>query len=415
MAKYSGSWYKGFASTFNPIAGINLGLQWKEKKKAQKKIDDAVEQLKINSMNLAAKFDAARADGSISQEEYGDAMSWALPLGKEIMGKTKELYNNYQDMTPDQLQSEIDNINAVLDFSKELNFTNIEEMKAFGKKLTQPDAKMQWDLIIKSIENRKNPAQPEVFPTAEALRAKYPEAGVRYTEQGYVPTFGEVTPSEAPKTPGITDYNSAINYLSKFVNAPIDTFNKIKAGFQSQFPNIDLSAVTQESLREPEKVTGMEKPRVTSLPQLEGYREKILDADTWEDAQKIINDYTEAGYDPAQLGVTQQDWVNIKKSDLDNLVAVLNEITAGTPEGRNVKGNKKFAFEINGKPTEKTGAEWYKQVYESYIALLKLLEEAGVDTSQYKKLKPLSEIKKIKFGGFVGSGVETGDLTFIYY
>jgi len=99
-------------------------------------------------------------------------MSWALPLGKEIMGKTKELYSNYPNMTTDQLQTEIDNINAVLDFSKDLDFANIEEMKAFGNKLTQPNAKMQWDLIIKSIEKRKAP--PEIFTSAEAVREKYP-------------------------------------------------------------------------------------------------------------------------------------------------------------------------------------------------------------------------------------------------
>jgi len=193
--KYGGSWAKGFAGAFDPVGGINLGLQWKEKKKAQKKIDDAIEQLKINSSTLATKYDAARADGSISQEEYGDAMAWAIPLGKEIMGKTKELYSNYQNMTSDQLQTEIDNINAILDYSAELDFANIEEMKAFGNKLTQPDAKMQWDLIIKSIEKRKVP--PEVFTSAEAVREKYPEAGVRYTDKGYVPTLGE---AEAPPT-----------------------------------------------------------------------------------------------------------------------------------------------------------------------------------------------------------------------
>ena len=159
---------------------------------------------------------------------------------------------------------------------------------------------------------------------------------------------------------------------------------------------------------------GIEKPRVTSLPQLEEYRDKALNADTWEDAQKIINDYTEAGYDTSQLGVTKEAWVNTKKSDLDNLISVLNEITDGTP---NVKGNKKYSFEINGKATEKTGEEWYKEIYESYIALLKLLEKEGVDTSQYKKLKPLSEIKKagrLK-GMFTGGGVIQGDLVSIYY
>ena len=159
------------------------------------------------------------------------------------------------------------------------------------------------------------------------------------------------------------------------------------------------------------------KTRATSLTTLEKYRNNALNADSWQDAEKIIKDYTDAGYDATQLGVTQQDWANIKKSDLDNLVAVLNEITAGTPESRNIKGKKKFAFAMDGKETEKTGEEWYKAVYESYNALLKLLKEQGVDISQYKKLKPLSEIKKASSwtSGFVGGGVEGGDLIKIYY
>ena len=65
----------------------------------------------------------------------------------------------------------------------------------------------------------------------------------------------------------------------------------------------------------------------------------------------------------------------------------------------------------------KTGEEWYKQVLESYNALIKILEEQGIDVSQYKLLKPLSEIKKASpwTSGFVGSGVEAGDLIKIYY
>ena len=72
---------------------------------------------------------------------------------------------------------------------------------------------------------------------------------------------------------------------------------------------------------------------------------------------------------------------------------------------------------MNDKEITKTGEEWYKAVYESYNALLKLLEEQGVDISQYKKLKPLSEIKKANpwTSGFVGGGVVGGDLIKIYY
>ena len=199
--KYGGSWAKGFAGAFNPVSAINLGLQWKEKKKAQKKIDDAIKELKLNSTALAAKFDSARADGSITQQEYSDAVSWALPLGDEIMGRVEKLYSGYRQFTKEQIDNELEEINAFYELSADLDFSNIEEMKTFRSNLTQEKAKIKWDLIIKSIEGSQAGPTPEIFPTAEALRAKYPEAGVKYTEKGYVPTFGEVTPPEAPKSP----------------------------------------------------------------------------------------------------------------------------------------------------------------------------------------------------------------------
>jgi len=71
----------------------------------------------------------------------------------------------------------------------------------------------------------------------------------------------EFQPTTAPKAPGISDYKGAVDYLSKFVNTDPTTFNKIKAGFQNQFPNIDMSGITQESLKTPEKVTTA-KPKV---------------------------------------------------------------------------------------------------------------------------------------------------------
>ena len=71
-----------------------------------------------------------------------------------------------------------------------------------------------------------------------------------------------VQPTTTPKTAGISDYNGAANYLSKFVNAAPDTFNKVLAGLQKQFPNIDMSGITQESLKTPEKPTTTTKPKV---------------------------------------------------------------------------------------------------------------------------------------------------------
>lgn len=247
MANYKGSWLKGFASTFDPLGGLSWGLQWKEKKKAQKKIDDAIEQLKINSMELATKFDKARADGTITQQEYGDAMSWAIPLGKEFIGRVNDLYTNYQDMTPDQLQIELDNIDAMFKFSKELDFTNLEQMKEFGSKLTQPDAKMQWNLVIKSIEGREKPEEPEVYKTVTEFQAKYgTETPYTFnvTAGGYIPKFKEPETKEP-------DLTGAINYLKKFPNPTPEQFNSLRTGAEKYF-NVDLADVTQESL---EKIT----------------------------------------------------------------------------------------------------------------------------------------------------------------
>lgn len=250
--KYGGSWAKGFAKTFDPLGGINLGLQWKERKEAKKKIDDAVEKLKLDSLTLAAKYDSDRVDGSITQQEYSDALAWALTAGDEIMGRVEKLYGNYRQFTKEEVDKELGEIDSFYKLSADLDFTNIEEMKSFGSNLTQEKAITKWNLIIKSIEGRGKPIQPEAFRTAEEARAAYPGAKIRYTKEGYVAEFAE---PGVPEMPGITDYNSAANYLSKFKDAPAETFNKIKAGFQSKFPNIDMSSITQESLREPEKPT----------------------------------------------------------------------------------------------------------------------------------------------------------------
>ena len=81
-------------------------------------------------------------------------------------------------------------------------------------------------------------------------------------QAGLIPTGLE--PTTAPKAPGISDYKGAVDYLKNFskITTPPDTFNKVKAGLQNKFPDIDLSDITQESLREPEKAVADTKPKI---------------------------------------------------------------------------------------------------------------------------------------------------------
>jgi len=412
MAKggdYSGYFLQGLSSGLQ--SGLNMGQQIQEmrwQKKQRKELEEKQAKMLEVSNLWNAKIKEAGADNIYSDEEIAQISTIFLSGGYEFiehyqgamdaiksMNKTKydqekewmDLFTSgAEGLPPGDIQAMYDYVAPYITSEKGKNIleanNNIKQRKA---KIAQNQPEDIW--------GQAGTLPQEVRP--DYLRSKGIEIPQPATAQ---PTEMDVMGETQKKldyayTTGNANY---FNQVAKSLGSPA-TFDTYKQGYEK-----------------PGAATGAaEKTRVTSLPQLEEYRDKALNADSWEDAEKIINDYTEAGYDPSQLGVTKEDWANVKKSDLDNLVAVLKEITAGTP---NVKGSKLYSFEINGKVKEQTGEEWFKQVYESYVALLKLLEEQGVDTSQYKKLKPLSEIK----AGFIKGlttfgGVGKGDLVNIYY
>jgi len=368
--KYSGSWAKGFAGAFDPVGGINLGLQWKEKKKAQKKIDDAIEQLKINSSTLAAKFDAARADKLISQEEYGDAMAWAIPLGKEIMGKTKELYSNYQNMTSDQLQTEIDNINAILDYSAELDFANIEEMKAFGNKLTQPGAKMQWDLIIKSIKKRK--AAPEdIWGQAgklpQDIRADY------LRQKGIdIPQTAEAPPTEIDlmaETKKKLDYAYAtgnashFNQIAKANNVPT-TFETYKQGYEK--PEVGGTA---------------KEPTPIPFKTLQTVKDSFKNVKTKAEYDEALQSYN------ASKEAKSSDWT--PPTFEKQITSLIKKVESAL-----------WSDYVNksGKLKNKAEAEEYNRNLQHYLSLIEEAKNAGIDVSQFQAFIPYES------SGFLGMG-----------
>jgi len=239
MGKYSGSWAKGFASTFSQAPNMVLNvLALKEKRKAQQKIEDATEELKLNSLTLAAKFDAARADGTISQEDYGDMVAWALPLGDEIMGRVNTLTNNYKNLSQEQIDNELADINAFYELSSDLDFQNIEEMEAFGNGLTQQNAKTKWGLILDSIKKRKAPPEDiwgqagtlpqEVRP--DYLRSKGIEIPQPATAQPTeMDVMGETQKKlDAAYATGNANY---FNQMAKSLNVPT-TFDTYKQKYE---------------------------------------------------------------------------------------------------------------------------------------------------------------------------------------
>jgi len=403
--------------------GFEIGMIIKEKKKAKKALEE------VNSTLQEWKI-------SGKEPSYVDKVMLSMAVGEA--GKTyadlfSQIDNNQANMDQEKLTQNAISLreyNAqVMNFTKMIQ-TSLEEGTIGLIDWNQyqalfPNIDLKKLLNKEAIEELKN-KPTGVYTSPQEVQGAVPGAGYEYnaTAGGYVakePSTSKTGELSAKDNWAIDNYKEgkiSFDQLSKYMGAYIEPEKatelqkKIAEAKQYGASNDEIKKMIVGGGAE-----GAEKARVTSLPQLEEYRDKALNADSWEDAEKIINDYTEAGYDVTQLGVTKEAWANNKKLDLDNLVAVLDEITAGTA---NIKSKQEFTFNLdmgNGKKeVTKSGEEWYKQVYESYIALLKLLEEQGVDTSQYKKLKPLSEIK----AGFIKGlttfgGVGKGDLVNIYY
>ena len=347
MGKYGGSWAKGFASTFDPVGGINLGLQWKEKKAAKKKIDDAVEQLKTDSVELATMFDNARADGKITQQEHGDAAAWALPLGKEMMGRVNDLYSNFPDMTPDQLKIELENIDAMFKFSEELDFTNLEQMKEFGSKLTQTDAKMQWDLVVKSIEGREIPKEP----------------------------------AEEAKEPTISDYNTGLNYLRNIAKVSPENWETAKKGLEKKF-GFDYSKITRESLIEPISPATTKTPTPTSFKTIQDIKDSFKHVKT-----KTEYDSAVASYNTSKEAKASE-WT--PPSFEKQLVSYIKEVEEAFWAD--------FVNKGSGKLKNKNEAETYNKNLQNYLKLIEEAKNAGIDVSQFQAF--------ISYGssGFLGLG-----------
>jgi len=263
------------------------------------------------------------------------------------------------------------------------------------------------------------PEMPEVYSSVEALRAVHGEdAPFEYSASagGYIPKYYQPKIPEAPETPeekqlGLHKYQDAV--LSSLKNRGdregFDNFAKTQ-GIKADYDTWGMTAGQVAGIGEPEK------PRATALGQLNEYKQKMLKTDTWEEALDWKNEYTEAGYDASQLKITKEDWVNSKLKYLNNL---LNCIKATINEKGWLKGTDEMITpqQVGGQIDKSAPApEVYELFREEYMKYRDILEKAGIDVSNFPRLKPLSEIEKVGFlEGLKTIGLGRGQYKSIYY
>ena len=249
-----GSNLGAFASGFQ--TSFNLKLLKKEKERQDKLVEEKEANAmnwynsnKENLNNFQSQPQDIRNQLIFNSVIYSD--DWHKYLAdceKAIQNNDLEELKHLNDMEEEKIKAETNMLSL-----------GVRPENAFiGKYYSDEDLKYVKELNIGKVAGGK---------TAETMM------GQTWKEQG----FGEIPIT--PKTAGISDYNSATTYLSKFVNSPLDVFNKEKASIQNKF-GIDVSNITQESLREPEKVSTLTANQFFKTPdevikkssKVEGYR-----------------------------------------------------------------------------------------------------------------------------------------------
>ncbi len=418
---YTGYFLKGLAGGLQ--SGINMGtqliqLKWQKQKK--KEIDDLNIKISDTWNNIGQEIVSLANDGQLSDDDKLKIYAITMAAPYEMQGVMQNIRSSLSQFRTKEVESQIEYLKTLYDWAQGLPIDDIDAIyESVRPYITDPHALTLFEVADRKLrheyEVEKAEPIPEVFTSAEALREKYPEAGVRYTDEGYVPTFGEIT---EPKAPGITDYNSAVNYLSKFKYSPPDIFNKMKTGFQNQFPNIDVSAITQESLREPEKVAEVKPEPTPPVPTtIENIREDIATVDTVEDARRIYKNYVRK-YGKEGLDIPEGDvdkfwaerqipYLNNIKTSIGNIIDEKGWLKKGTLTSAEV------GVDFKG---EQSVEEIYKMLREEYMRYRDMLEKLGIDISQFPELKPLEEIEKVGLGeGFWGWGKQKGQFKSIYY
>jgi len=242
--------------------GFQIGTIIKEKQKAKK----ALEQVKatLEEWKLSGK-----------EPSYVDKILMSTMLnnvGQSYAASFQSIDNNKANMDQEKLAQDAMTLRSmnenVLNFVKQtsamiedgtidmIDWTQFKDMFSFD--ITKMLNRETIDKL--KDENTRKEALEEITGVAGKLPEEYRKS---YFEQAGVIPEG-LQPTTTPKAPGISDYKGAVDYLKNFskITTPPDTFNKVKAGLQNKFPDIDLSDITQESLREPEKAVADTKPKI---------------------------------------------------------------------------------------------------------------------------------------------------------
>ncbi len=419
-AKYGGYFLKGLAGGLE--SGFKIGqsiteMKWKKAEKA--KLEKEQEMILEGESAFRKKVEEIYADGTISDEENMQLTTVYLASAYEVKERIDSTFKAIQQGQRDIAEQNLQWLKFYGESLGDLDPSSIPELFEFTRGQIKSEKGIglftAYDGLLKKKYEVAEAKKPEIFPTAEAARAAYPEAKIRYTTEGYVAEFGEPTaPAElsAKDNWAIDNYKAgriSFNQLSKYMGtyiAPEEMSDKER--------EIELAkqyGATNEEIKN--KLLGVGEPTPPTAPAIENVREDILGADTVEDARRIEKNHIAKYGDTLDIPDIDKYWAEGQTIYLDKIKTAIGNII--DEKGWLKKGtltSAEVGLEFAGdQPVE----EVYKKLYEEYKKYRDMLEKMGVDLTEFPELKPLEEIEKVGLGeGFWGWGKQKGQFKSIY-
>ena len=259
MAGTGGYFLQGLAGGLQTGYNMRMNkmeMDWKKKEReALKKKQDEFIEVSQKVQGMITKFGE---DGAYSSDEILQLNTAIMAGGIEIQQQFKDWMKSIQDGDREKVSQQKGYIDSWLNEIDGFTPENIDSVfNSVSQYVTHPEAKKYLDASMAIKKKKAEYADPNVKAWERAGTLPMESRPEYLRAQGIdIPQ-----PTTAPKTPGITDYKGAVDYLSKFINANPETFNAILAGLEKN-TGIDLSAITQQSLKTPEKVPATAKAKV---------------------------------------------------------------------------------------------------------------------------------------------------------
>lgn len=420
--KYGGSAMMGLSQ------GLQTGLDWgmkmnqiKYEVAQKKKLDDEQEALNQTWADFGQNMSKLYDSGTLSDLDMKEMTMITLQLPQALQQQAMQTMNFLKQGQKEEYEKSLKDFEMTLEFIKQ---TGAQGDYTSLKKLLDEDQIKIIDAVLDTYKSLPEQSQMEVYSSVEALRQVHGEnAPFEWNSNagGYVPKYEtgkEPTPLSQKDLLAINLYEqgkvSFDGFLKYMGMQTTPATPEKKSALQEKIDTAIQLGASQEEIKNMVIGGGAKSSAMTTPTAIENIREEIIEADTLEDAQRIANNYQTKYGDTSSLGMpdVKQEWTQDKVEYITNLKSDIEKLV--NEQGWLGNASEKTILP-NGK--EATKEEAYRQLRDEYMAYLKKLEKAGVDISQFPKLKPLSEIEKVGFieGATTGGGVGRGQFKSIYY